>query len=444
MIILLSVYLRMRRRGKTIGFFHPYADDGGGGERVLWCAVQAVHKQWPSYDVVIYTGPPTVAGECGDDFIRRAKSRFNLEIEGKVEFVFLSQRMWVEASRWPRFTLLGQSLGSVVLGLEALLQLNPEYYIDSMGYAFTYPAARWIAGCHVACYTHYPTISTDMIGLVASGASTYNNQGDVAKSGLRTKVKLLYYKLFAWLYSRCGNRAEEVMVNSSWTFGHIDHLWAMKEHTTVVFPPCNTDHLQKIPLGNRSQLVISIAQFRPEKNHSLQLQAMAVLKRRGHAQGITLALIGMSRNEGDAARIEALKKEAKDLGIEDQVEFRINVSFEALCEAFGAAKAGLHTMWNEHFGIGVVELMAAGVVPIAHNSGGPRKDIVKPGETGFLAETADEYADCMYKVLKEMTTDELAEMTCEGRKSTSRFSDKSFRDNFASCLAPMFPVQKSA
>jgi hypothetical protein len=33
-------------------------------------------------------------------------------------------------------------------------------------------------------------------------------------------------------------------------------------------------------------------------------------------------------------------------------------------------------MWNEHFGIGVVELMAAGVVTIAHNSGGPKMDIV--------------------------------------------------------------------
>lgn len=27
----------------TIGFFHPFADGGGGGERVLWCA--ACHTQ---------------------------------------------------------------------------------------------------------------------------------------------------------------------------------------------------------------------------------------------------------------------------------------------------------------------------------------------------------------------------------------------------------------
>jgi alpha-1,2-mannosyltransferase len=33
-------------------------------------------------------------------------------------------------------------------------------------------------------------------------------------------------------------------------------------------------------------------------------------------------------------------------------------------------------MWNEHFGISVVEMMAAGLVVIAHNSGGPKMDII--------------------------------------------------------------------
>ncbi|XP_057249668.1 uncharacterized protein LOC109136426 [Beta vulgaris subsp. vulgaris] len=44
-------------------------------------------------------------------------------------------------------------------------------------------------------------------------------------------------------------------------------------------------------------------------------------------------------------------------------------------------------MTDEHFGISVVEFMAAGAIPIAHNSTGPKMDIVLEEEgqqTGFL------------------------------------------------------------
>ena len=49
----------------------------------------------------------------------------------------------------------------------------------------------------------------------------------------------------------------------------------------------------------------------------------------------------------------------------------------------------------------VVECMAAGTCMIAHNSAGPKMDIVVPyrGErTGFLAETDEEFAKCLYTI----------------------------------------------
>ena len=64
-----------------------------------------------------------------------------------------------------------------------------------------------------------------------------------------------------------------------------------------------------------------------------------------------------------------------------------------------------HCRWNEHFGIGVVEMQAAGAVPVAHDSAGPQMDIIVPagkgGEvqdettniTGYLASSVEEYAE---------------------------------------------------
>ena len=61
------------------------------------------------------------------------------------------------------------------------------------------------------------------------------------------------------------------------------------------------------------------------------------------------------------------------------------------------ALVGVHTMWNEHFGIAVVEMLAAGLVTVAHRSGGPLMDIVieatdGDSRNGFLAVSEREYA----------------------------------------------------
>jgi alpha-1,2-mannosyltransferase len=69
-----------------------------------------------------------------------------------IQVVHLSKRKWIEASRYPHFTMIGQSLGTVYLAWEAL----------TSGHAFTYPLAR-LSGYKVIYYTHYPTISSDMV-----------------------------------------------------------------------------------------------------------------------------------------------------------------------------------------------------------------------------------------------------------------------------------------
>lgn len=42
------------------------------------------------------------------------------------------------------------------------------------------------------------------------------------------------------------------------------------------------------------------------------------------------------------------------------MEFAVNASFERLQKLLSEAVGGLHTMLDEHFGISVVEYMAAG------------------------------------------------------------------------------------
>ncbi|GKU92146.1 hypothetical protein SLEP1_g5913 [Rubroshorea leprosula] len=63
------------------------------------------------------------------------------------------------------------------------------------------------------------------------------------------------------------------MVNSSWTQSHIKKLWRIPNCTKQVYPPCDTSALQVLPLERLvgRPKIMSVAQFRPEKAHSLQL-----------------------------------------------------------------------------------------------------------------------------------------------------------------------------
>ncbi|KAK6332925.1 asparagine-linked glycosylation protein [Orbilia brochopaga] len=86
-------------------------------------------------------------------------------------------------------------------------------------------------------------------------------------------------------------------------------------------------------------------------------------------------------------------------------------------------------MWNEHFGIGVVEYQAAGLICVVHDSGGPKLDIVVEvdgSRTGYHATTAIEYADGFRKALS-LDSAETAAMRERARKSAMRFSEEILR-----------------
>ena len=107
-------------------------------------------------------------------------------------------------------------------------------------------------------------------------------------------------------------------------------------------------------------------------------------------------LIGTVRGAGDEQIVENLKKQALKLGISHKIDFAINQTRDKLFEYFQKAKVAIHTMEYEHFGIAVVELMSSGIITIAHNSAGPKADIIgasKKDPVGYLGDSVDKYAE---------------------------------------------------
>ncbi|KAF9568744.1 mannosyltransferase [Agrocybe pediades] len=448
-----------KQNGKrVVGFFHPYCNAGGGGERVLWTAIASMQRTEPNVISVVYSGDTDATKE---EIIAKVKARFDISLDPSLlHFVFLRSRRLVEDSAWPRFTLLGQSLGSMYLAWESMTQLVPDLYIDTMGYAFTFHVVSLLCRIPVGAYVHYPTISTDMLARVKSRTEWHTNRNDVTSSAILSSFKLLYYRLFMYYYALSLQTANFLMVNSSWTKNHVDSIlqhsdalidvlhWlpplnVVKFLTSrnaprtarIVYPPCDTREMAQFQLTPRKQIVLSVAQFRPEKDHRAQLQAFALLLKqhpeciKNDDQRVKLVLVGGSRNEGDERRISELRKLAKNLDIEANVEFVINASYPDVLDWLSKASIGLSTMVDEHFGINVVEFMAAGVIPVAHASGGPLKDIIVPfnGErTGFHAKSKEEFASAMETVLSLSPEEELAMRWRARAWAVQRFSEEEF------------------
>lgn len=91
--IILSLFFTVvksrRRRSYAVGFFHPYTNDGGGGERVLWCAVKGIQELSPDLDCVVYTGDHDASPES---LTARAIDRFGVQLVKSPKVMILSRR----------------------------------------------------------------------------------------------------------------------------------------------------------------------------------------------------------------------------------------------------------------------------------------------------------------------------------------------------------------
>ncbi|KAA3674212.1 alpha-1,2-mannosyltransferase [Paragonimus westermani] len=419
---------------KLIAFFHPYCTSGGGGERVLWSAIQAMLSESIPGIIVVYTHDPMCV-EGRQQVFDNVRHVFGISLSTSqdkpttvVHFVRLRSVKLLSPSLYPILTLAGQALGSILVGLEALARCPPDIYLDTTGFAFTLPLAKRIASCKTGAYVHYPMISSDMLDRICLTFNSetkpvqqlsYNHAQWIKQSRILSYFKYYYYRfmLIAYGWSGSPRNVDLVLVNSLWTYKHIRSLWGGKP--LVLYPPCP---LPKSSFTTEERLpwIMSIGQFRPEKNHELQLDAFRLfLKRLSLLEQPTyhnfrLLLIGGCRDAIDLDRVDQLKKLVGALGLTDVVQFHINISYEELLHRFRTCTINLHTMVDEHFGIGIVEGMAAGLITVAHNSGGPQTDIIGPAAAkifssadecgvGFLACTAEDYADAFEYVLTKMT-----------------------------------------
>jgi len=439
-----------------VGFFHPFSNAGGGGERVLYEAISHHQRRDENIICVVYSGDIVPGEGCvtKEQILSRVRERFNIKLDPtRIAFLPLFQRKLVGDKFWRMFTLAGQAYGANRLGYEALSQLVPDVFIDTMGYAFAlYPVKNFSRRIRVGAYVHYPTISTDMLQRVRRRQEGHTNASWIATSLPVSLFKYVYYQIFAACYGAALRSADVIVCNGSWTKSHIDELlprrvgrpWKMAPlpRVHIVYPPCDTAAFAELPLeGRQNRYMVSVAQFRPEKEHEMQLRILRGLldkypelkSSRGSNRPLRLVLIGSCRDDEDRTRLSQLRTLAKSLMIENHVEWHVDAPFSTVVQQMRHASIGLSTMVDEHFGIAVVEYMAAGLLTLSHASAGPLQDIAVPvdgAETGFHASSLDDYVATAYRLMVLPPDAALRIRQAARTRATTTFSAAEFENNW--------------
>jgi len=295
--------------------------------------------------------------------------------------------------------MLGQIIGTMVLSANALSKYVPDYFVDTTGLAFSYWLVKFLhPSCKIGAYVHYPFISHEMLANVIEKKQRVNNNARIADSPILSNIKIYYYKTLVFLYSLMGNQVDFAWANSSWTTNHIKAVWPKwgkgGNQIKTLFPPCSVKQFASLPEEKKKNILISFAQFRPEKNHKLQLEVFKAVLDKNPGNDVQFYLVGSCRGPEDDQLLAGLRDYSEQLGLQERVKFFVNLPFGALLEQFAQGSIAIHTMEAEHFGIAIVEMMASGLAVIAHNSAGPKLDIIRERQespVGFLASSKEEY-----------------------------------------------------
>ena len=195
------------------------------------------------------------------------------------------------------------------------------------------------------------------------------------------------------------------------------------KNATIIYPPVDVETFAYAAKRyTREDLVISCGRYSPEKNYEFILEVAEKLKNKP----IRFIIVGASSGRVSREYYEKLEKirQVKKL---KNVELLKDLDFSKLLALYGKAKIYFHAMRYEHFGISIVEAMAAGLVPVVHRSGGPWEDILKSqqGKYGFSYLTTEEAAQIIEDLIENKHARK--EIVSRNMEYTYTFSSESYK-----------------
>jgi len=203
------------------------------------------------------------------------------------------------------------------------------------------------------------------------------------ESNGHSKLWESYYWPAKVFYHDRVSRIDRLLAVSDFTRKFVRDRWGRE--ATTLYPPCPIDLYSNLTVQKRD-LVVTVGRMAPEKRMELFLEIARRLP------DIDFTIIGSIVTD-KGSYYDKLRTAAP-----------ANVSFvvaplRKVREILGSAKVYVHCAQNEHFGITIVEAMAAGCVPVVNDSGGPRE--IVPHDVGFRWKQVDDAVGQVSRLVKD-------------------------------------------
>jgi glycosyltransferase involved in cell wall biosynthesis len=151
------------------------------------------------------------------------------------------------------------------------------------------------------------------------------------------------------------------------------------DEVQVLRPPVDVDTFRRVLLSSKNKIeddiVIVVSRIDKQKKIENAIRLAKLLKQNNIGSG--MKIIGNIDYNYDLNYYLSLNQMVRDFDLEDYVTLETNVCLNNLLSIMREAKVYFHPMVGEHFGISIVEAMAAGLVPIVSNVGGPTEFVPK-------------------------------------------------------------------
>ena len=261
-------------------------------------------------------------------------------------------------------------------------------------------------------------------------------------SSLRARARCAYHK---WEWQRRLATYQLKATISQFTGTWTRRLW----HTDcpVLYPPCDGQSVEAVKRNS----IVSVGRFSTGWHRMSQLEMVQLFGalRSGEQVGLEYSCVGGADESSpdDFAYFE----EVRELGTAVGARILANAGRQELRTLYGQSKVFWHAAGSgvderehpeltEHVGIGIVDAMAAGCVPIAINNGVPA-EIIRHGHDGFLCDTLDEF--CAYT--RQLLEDEprYLEMAKAARCRAAEFSQDQFLQRWNVLMGSTFTGWRS-